>query len=164
MRLLHADLVQSAQVPAQLRRPMPTGEAQRDMEPEYGPFRQRYLELQRRIEWRVEPFRQHCRVVLSQTSARLKHLAALDMAMEQVLAAREKMLLATVPAQIERRFSSSKKAHATASKDAAQGVGPAWLARFEREFQELLLAEVEFRLLPVRGLVEAFANTSHEGV
>jgi hypothetical protein len=61
-----------------------------------------------------------------------------------MLAAREAKLLATVPTWLEKRF------------EHLRGTGE--LARYAPEQLTVLLAELNVRLLPVVGLVEAFAQ------
>ncbi len=138
-------------------------------EPDYASYRQRYLEIERRMEWRIAPFRLHCRRVLSQTNTQLKQLAELDAAMEQLLTVREEGLLTKVPALLERRFKQWKKAQldAVAEAPAAETTDASPVSRrqvqrapddFEQDFQNVMLAEMHFRLEPVLGLVEAFAH------
>lgn len=116
-------------------------------EPEFAFYRQQYLAHQHRMDARLPPFRDHCRQVLSQTSVRLRQLAELDAALETILGAREKALLSRVTALLERRFEyvrANQPAH--------------WLATFGKNIQEAGLAELNFRLEPILGLVEALSN------
>lgn len=132
---------------------------------EYAPYRQRYLEQQRRMEWKIDPLRIHCRQVLSQTNAKLRQLAELDAVLEQSLGAREKTLLSKVPVLLERRFEHLKKSHGDGLKLPQQQDASAnwqqsggWLNVFDKDFHGLLRAELDFRLEPVVGLIEAFSN------
>ncbi len=68
--------------------------------------------------------------------------------MEQVVGAQERALLATVGARLEPRFDQLR-----AAQDGAPP-GP-WLERFRQEMRGLLLAELDLRLQPVEGLLEA---------
>jgi hypothetical protein len=133
------------QVPAQVR---VAGIAQSIPEPaedeDYGSYRQRYLDIQRRMELRIGPFRQHCREVLACTSPRLSQLAQMDATLEDMLGERAQALLAKVFALLERRFHRYRQ-------DAALS-----MAAFEHDFQDALVAELHFRLEPVTGLVEAW--------
>lgn len=132
-------------VPAQVR---VAGIAQAAPEPaedeDYGSYRQRYLDIQRRMELRIGPFRQHCREVLARTSPRLSQLAQLDATLEDMLGERAQALLAKLSALLERRFHRYRQ-------DAALS-----MAAFEQDFQDALVAELHFRLEPVTGLVEAW--------
>jgi len=82
-----------------------------------------------------------------------------------MLADRAQKLLSTVPQLLERRFEQLRKAHQTASSFAPQPLGMApgqpadnWQGVFAGELQQALLAELDHRLQPVAGLVEAFNN------
>lgn len=117
----------------------------------FAPYAERHLELQRQMELAIPPLRAHVREVASRQSARLRQLAALDAAMEQVLAARGQALLAKLPAWLRRRF---EQLRASAAGDEDND----WLNAFDREWRQALLAELEVRLAPVAGLVEAAAD------
>lgn len=133
------------QLPAQVR---VAGIAQAAPEPaedeDYGSYRQRYLDIQRRMELRIGPFRRHCREVLACTSPRLSQLAQMDATLEDMLGERAQALLAKISALLERRFHRYRQ-------DAALS-----MAAFEHDFQDALVAELHFRLEPVTGLVEAW--------
>lgn len=103
--------------------------------------RQRYLDCQRQMELKIAPLRAQVRQVLAQSSTRLKQLAALDAVLEHVLEGSARRLMATVPTLLERRFEhlcSTQQAHT-----------------FGQEFQAVLQAEIDMRLQPVMGLLEA---------
>jgi hypothetical protein len=120
-----------------------------DTDAAYAPYRQRHQELQRRMEQMIGPLRDQVRQVLSRVSASLRQLAALDAVMEQVLAPREQLLLPKASVLLERRFQQLR----------ADGD---WLQAFGRDWRQALLAELELRLEPVTGLLEALANeTTH---
>lgn len=121
--------------------------------PGYGPYHERHLQLQRRMEQLVGPLRDHVRQEVSRRSPRLRQLAALDAVFEHVLARREQALLPTVAARMKRRF---ERLRAQGASEAAEG--GAWERDFAAEWRQVLLAEVDLRLEPVAGLVEALAN------
>lgn len=136
-----------APAPAQVRVRV-SGVAQTVPEPaedeNYGSYRQRYLDIQRRMDLRIGRFRQHCREVLARTTPRLSQLAKMDAALEDMLGERAQALLGKLSALLERRFHRYRQ-------DAALS-----MAAFERDFQDALVAELHFRLEPVTGLVEAW--------
>ena len=117
----------------------------------FGPYAERHADLQRQMELAIPPLRAHVREMASRQSARLRQLAALDDAMEQVLAARGQELLAKLPAWLKRRY-AQLRAGAAGDEDND------WLRAFDREWRQALLAELEVRLAPVAGLVEAAAD------
>jgi hypothetical protein len=125
-------------------------------DPGYGPYRQRHLELQRQMEQMIAPLRDHVRQALSRVSPALRRLAALDAVLEQVLAAREQQLLPTTAALLERRHDQLRRQQA----DESSTTGPDWRDAFERDWRQALLAELDLRLEPVTGLVDALSNTS----
>ena len=136
----------------------------------YARWRQRHLELQRQMDLMLPPLREHVRNALAaQASARLRQHAALDAVMEQVLGAREQKLLPTVAERMERRFAQLLAAHRQAVADSGQQDDPlswrgpgGWLEQFAREWRQLLAAELDMRLQPVTGLVEALSKTLDE--
>lgn len=140
-------------------------EATDEAEAEYAPHHRRYLDQQRQMELKVEALRGHVRHSISRVSTPLRQLAALDAAMEQMLVAREQKLLSALPAFLERRFEQLRQTHQQTLADAGQEDNPAlwrqstgWLATFGRDLQALLLAELNVRMEPVTGLMEAITN------
>lgn len=128
----------------------------------HGP---RYQELQKQMDMRLVALRTQVRAGLLQGSATLRQLAALDGVMEQMLGAREQRLWASLPGHLERRFVQLRKAHQLRLLDAGQEDDPlrwrragGWLAGFEQDLQALLLAEMQVRLQPITGLLEAARN------
>jgi hypothetical protein len=111
---------------------------------DYGAFFKRHLELQREMALKIAPLRAQARQVLARSAPRLRPLAALDALMEQTLGGREHKLLAQVPALLEKRFEQLRD---------TPGAGP---AVFGREWEAIVLAELNLRLQPVVGLMEAW--------
>lgn len=111
----------------------------------FAPTHQRWLAQQRRMETAIDALRQHARKVLAATSPALAQLALLDAALEQWLGGREQRLLAEVPHGLKPRFEQLR-----------QQQPDTWPAAFEAELQSALRAELELRLQPLTGLIEAF--------
>ena len=95
----------------------------------------------------------------------LKQLAALDEALDRILYVRERQLLSTVPLLLEGRFEQLLKAHPQPPVGTRQADAPALrrqpgegLVDFHKEMQGVLLAELELRLQPTAGLIEALRN------
>ena len=135
----------------------------------YALFQQRHLAPQRQMDQLVTPLRDHVRQSVARASTALRRLAALDAALEQTLAAREQALMPTAAGLLQRRFEQLRQAHrqaldaAGAPDDPARWRAPGgWLAAFEPQWREALLAEVDLRLEPVKGLVEALDNASKQ--
>ncbi|MGQ0710758.1 MAG: DUF3348 family protein [Rhodoferax sp.] len=115
--------------------------------PTFAVQQKRYLHTQRQLALNVAQLREQVRTVLARASQGLCQLAALDATMEQLLQAREQRQWAGVLGFVQRRWQHQQAAHA-----ALPEVG---MRAFERDMNELLGAELELRLLPVRALVDA---------
>ncbi len=121
-------------------------------EADFAPFRQRYLARQQAIEAGVGALRSRLRSRLAARSPAMARLAAVDVVMEQVLSARERSLLSSVPAVLERHFGRL-------CRDAEAAASGAWIQAFRRDARDLLLAELDFRFQPVEGLLDALRTT-----
>ncbi len=120
--------------------------------PGYAPYQQRHLELQRQMEMMITPLRDHVRQAVARAAPKLRALAVLDAAFEQALAAREQALLPRAGALLKRRYEQRRA-------DAA-GVDAGGVEDFSGEWRQALLAELDLRLEPVMGLVEALGKES----
>ncbi len=148
--------------PARIELPTPDPQAPVEKAADFGPYHRYYLAHQRDMAVRIGPLRATVRAALQGQGASLGRLAALDAVMDQALAARERDLLATVPALLGRRFEQRYDAHRAVlaetqtADDAARWMQPGgWLAEFCRELQSVLLAELDLRLQPIAGLIAA---------
>jgi hypothetical protein len=113
----------------------------RDITAAYEPYRRYYLAQQRDLALKVPPLRSRVREALAQGSPAQQQLAALDAALDGILGERETRLLAALPQLLKKRFAHLLK---------SQALGP-----FGHELQTVLLAELDLRLQPALGLVEA---------
>ena len=125
----------------------------------YEPYRRYYTAHQREMESTMGPLRAKVRAALSASTAPLQQLAMLDATLEHILNERESRVLAKVPSLMQRRFMHLLRANAvptdTSNKPAT------WLAHFCQELQNVLLAELELRLQPTLGLLEAYQHENH---
>jgi hypothetical protein len=124
---------------------------------EFAPFRKHYSDQQRNMDLLIGPLRAGVRQALSETSPRLRQLAALDAVWEEMLAPREQRLLTTVPGLLEQRFKQLRKAHQQDDPASARQAGR-WMHAFDKHVRNVLLAELDARLAPVQGLIEAFSS------
>ncbi len=113
---------------------------------DFSPYRRKYLAHQKAMEARIAPLRARLRLALSKASPALGKLAALDAVLEQALLEREQQLLACVPGLLERHFGRTQTA-AEAQADPVAEVG--------QTLQNVLLAELDIRLQPLLGMIEA---------
>lgn len=124
-----------------------------DLDIEWALFHQRLGDQQRRMALSVEALRGHVRQALAQSTPELAQLAALDAAMEPLLAGREQRLLNALPAVLKARFVALRQQATDPSDTAADDLH--WLQTFAHELEQTLLAELDLRLQPVIGLIES---------
>lgn len=115
----------------------------------YEPLRRHHLARQQEMALQVRQLRAKVRGALRSASRRLQKLATLDAAFEHMLGERESKLFSSVPVLLEKRFRRLHKAH-------AQDTDPTWFPAFGNALQATLLAELEVRLHPSMGLIEAY--------
>jgi len=146
-----------------IKLPAPEPELPANAASAYAPYRRFYEAHQRDMELSIQPLRVNVRDALAKASPKLRKLAELDVALEKILRDRENKLLSRVPVLLKKRFEHLFKEHQRKLIEAQQADNPAawmkaggWLARFCSDMQMLLLAEVELRLQPTMGLIEAF--------
>lgn len=116
-------------------------------------YRQRYVALQHLMAAEAALLRKRLRARLARRA--LQDLAEMDAVMEQALARQERLLLAGVPDLLARHFDALRGPPATGGSARPTTAAPPWLDRFRRDMQALLLAELDFRLQPVEGLLAA---------
>jgi hypothetical protein len=126
----------------------------------YQPFSQFYLTHQREMDSKVKQLRLKTRDSVSGLSAKMAQLCALDSALDDTLAIHSRQLFAEVPKLLEKRFKHLFKVHQndlSGDEDDPQlWMQPGgWLEQFSGEMQGLLLAELDVRLQPILGLIEA---------
>lgn len=145
----------------------PTSSTAADLDPAaaYAPYRRFYSAQQGEMDVAIRPWRNKARRALAQAGGKLGQLASLDGALDKILGARERQLLATVPALLERRFALLASAHRQRLAETGQPDDPGlwmqpggWLADFGKELAMVLLAELDLRLQPTVGLIEALSN------
>jgi hypothetical protein len=148
---------------AHISLPAPNLALPMDFAAAYAPYRRLYEAHQREMELSIQPLRVNVREAVAKASPSLKKLADLDETLEKILRDRESKLLWKVPVLLRKRFEQLFKEHQQKLADAQQADNPAgwaqaggWLARFCNDMQMVLLAEVELRLQPTMGLIEAF--------
>lgn len=109
-----------------------------------APFRLHHTQQQRAMAARVASLRERLRPRLAEISSALARTAQLDAVLDRALAAQERPLFAGLPTLLAKRAESH---HATDPRG--------WRARFWSDLQRALRAELDLRLQPVLGLIEA---------
>jgi Protein of unknown function (DUF3348) len=113
---------------------------------DFGPYRRHCLAQQQAMQQAVGSLRQRLRAALARHSAQGAQLAALDALLDPALAAPERTLLGLVPLRLQTHF---EQLQATAD------LHPGWRRDFEQDLARVLTAELDHRLLPARGLLDA---------
>lgn len=148
-----------------IKLPIPAAHLAVESAADFSPYHRYYLAHQRDMAAGIGPLRGKARATLAGLSPALRRLAALDAVMDQAMATRERNLLSMVPLLLAKRFEHLYKAHQAARGETPVADDPAqwmqaggWLAAFCRDLQAVLLAELDLRLEPVAGLIEALGN------
>lgn len=150
-----------------LKLPMLGAADTRDAADDFTPYQRYYAALQRDMDAQIAALRGSVRAALARSAPagrpQLRQLALLDAALDKAFGVRERSLLAAVPLLLEKRFAQLRAAHrqalAGAADDPARWLeAGGWLARFRETMQQLLLAELDLRLQPVSGLIEAYCQ------
>ncbi len=124
----------------------------------FEPFLRFYVAHQRDMDVGVRALRSTVREAMAGVSPALHQLVSLDIVLEDTLWDHSRRFLAVVPRFLEKRFDWLQQQHRASLTNPAETVAADWLAQFCKETQGLLLAELELRLQPVLGLVEALNN------
>lgn len=154
----------------------------------FEPYRRFVAAHQRQMESTLRSLRAQLRLQLSQRASAGQQLAALDAAFENILAEREAALLAKTSKLLEKRFVQALKAHmqlqaqalpvtlaaetADATNEAKDGIEAmtsalndtpkdapsSWLMPLRQTIRQALLAELDTRLQPALGLLEALTS------
>ncbi|KQW45686.1 MULTISPECIES: DUF3348 family protein [unclassified Roseateles] len=109
-----------------------------------APYRLHHAQQQRSMAARIGTLRERLRPRLAEVSGTGARLAQLDAVFERAVVAQERQALAGLPALLSRRAAT----HHTADPRR-------WRARFWADLQRALRAELDLRLQPVLGLIEA---------
>lgn len=137
----------------------PAGLPEPDAAAEFAGLRRRYLRLQDAIAAATGRLRGQLREALAARSPELARLGEIDAVLEGVLSPREHALLGAVPALLERAFlrlHAQAHDHPAGDADAPASPPPGdWRARFRRDLQALLQAELEVRFSPIDALLAA---------
>ncbi|WP_116364186.1 DUF3348 family protein [Parahaliea mediterranea] len=110
-------------------------------------LRRFYTAHQREMDARARGLQERCRDALSGCSPSLMQLATLDQTLMDALSAHSRRLFGNIPDVLEKMQAAAREALLQGNADAEQ--------QLKTDVQALLLAEIDARLLPVLGLVEA---------
>ncbi len=131
---------------------------------DYEPYQQFYVARQRQLTAGLQPVRVRLRGALADAGPAAAQLAELDTVFEATLTAYTRRAFGAIPRLLARRFDALKpdgqrRLLEDDTDDPAAWMAPGgWLHRFTGEMQLLLLADLEARLEPPRGLLDALYN------
>jgi hypothetical protein len=134
---------------ASIQLPLPSLDLSLKPSTAYAPYRRHHLARQREMELQLRQLRSKLRGLLHGVSTGLQKLVDLDATFEQMLSERESKLFSSVPALLEKHFKHLLKEH-------AQDDPALWLPAFGKTLQAALLSELEVRLHPAMGLIDAY--------
>ena len=130
---------------------------------DFEPWRERYLGAQRAMDANIGPLRRRVRSTLAGASPEMARLAAVDGVMEQVVGGRERALLAGVATRLAQRFETLRARHEATPDDPDTPRPPVrWPDTFGQEMRDVLAAELDFRMQPVEGLLEALRRSADQ--
>ncbi|MCG8313213.1 MAG: DUF3348 domain-containing protein [Pseudomonadales bacterium] len=121
----------------------------------YDAYYRFYLLQQRDMDTKIQHLRIQIRDFATGRSPRLAQLAVLDTALGDTLHVHTRRFFSIIPKLMEKRFNYlvTEQEH-NDPKSWSESNG--WVAQFCHELRGLLLAELDIRLQPLLGLVEAF--------
>jgi hypothetical protein len=170
---------------ARIDMPAPVLDEPVEIKTAFEPYRRFVAAHQRQMESTLRGLRAQLRLQLSKRTSAGQQLAALDTAFENILAEREAALLSKTTKLLEKRFVQALKAHmqiqaqaqlaalatetADPTVDASDDIHPmasgtnqalkadpcSWLMPLRQTLRQALLAELDTRLQPALGLLEA---------
>ena len=135
-------------VRAELARGITTDTVFTDTTADASTCQRHHLAHQRTMDARLAPLRATLRAELAAHSPGLGRLAALDALLDRALDARESHLLARVPALLAQRTERARPASGSIPPEERQSMLAA------------LLAELDTRMQPIEGLLEALAHST----
>lgn len=121
------------------------------------PYLKFYSSQQVDIDTKIRGLHLRSREAVSRLSPKLERICAIDAALADALAAHSRRYFTSVPRLLGRRLETLFRQYQARVKDGVDA-NAGWLEtreQFRRETQGLLLAEIEARLLPALGLIEA---------
>ena len=155
--------------------------SEKDQQALYESYRVFYVSHQREMDLKLQTLSAAIRKLMSGLSDDLAKLSLLDKTMSEMLAPHKRKFFSAVPALMGKRFEhllqeqhqlqlAIKRNEEQIDKEKNDGANsrvqdpvetaaiPNWYPKLRGEIQQLLLAELDIRLQPALGLVEAIAD------
>lgn len=149
--------------PTRIKLPVPRPDSPFDVRAAYEPYHRFYVAHQQHLEASIRSLRASVRDSIAGGSPRLQQLVTLDACFDEILTDKSRRIFTHVPRLLEKRFDHQYQIHQQRLVGIQQPESPAlwlqpggWLEKYCKDMQTALLAELEVRLQPVLGLIEAF--------
>ncbi len=137
---------------------LPRAEIFSDPKEGVKPYQRFYSLIQSELDHRVTRLRKSLRASLGFEGQGMVRLAALDRIVDDTLGEHSRRVLAVLPKLLGEQFNK----HSQNVPGGLQSTNPqewtqpgGWLLTFYQDMRHMLLAEMDFRLLPARGLLDA---------
>jgi hypothetical protein len=127
----------------------------------WEPYRRCLSDHQKQMSLWLGRWRKKARSALMAAGGELQKLALMDAVFEQSLHDKEARLLSTLPARMGQHLARCVAQHLPGPQDQAEqrtAISPAWLKDFENDLRSGLIAELELRIQPLLGLMEALES------
>jgi hypothetical protein len=128
-------------------------------------YRRQYQAHQRSMEERIGSLRARVRAVAAAASPDMRRLATLDAVLDDALFGHQRRMLAQVPVLLERRFKAWARSTQVSEPPAPPEPGesahaPGDVPDLRQTMQDVLRAELDLRLQPVEGMMDAIGHTT----
>ena len=157
--------------PPRIKLPSPLRGSTREELMNFENYHRFYALNQREMDLKIQHLRQQVREEIAAISPGLAQLSVLDGAISDTLLVHTRRFFAVVPRLLERRFKALYEAHSAHTGALELEDNPlnwlrpgGWLARVYKDIQGLLLAELDVRIQPVMGLIEALNKEVETGL
>ena len=140
---------------SRIRLPVPGQFSANLNEARHEPYARFYRAHQREMELRIKGLQVRVREHAQRFPGQLSRLAELDRVLTETFAARTRQCFAVLPTLVGSRY---RLLLPEQDQSQMEPVAEAGLEQLHVEMRELLLAELDTRLLPVQGLVEAISE------
>jgi hypothetical protein len=146
--------------PMRSRLPQPEAGPAEDDTAAFDPYLKFYKAQQRHLDFTIQGIQDDVRREVAGLAPGLDELVTMDTALGNTLVSHARKYFAAIPGLLGRRFALLLQQYRQASSD-EQHRQTLWLqlhTQFCTDMQESLLAELEARLLPSQGLIEAIED------
>ncbi len=160
MRLI-ANCFEPGETPPVHALPLPDADTLKNPAEGAKPFLRFYSLMQSEMDHRTSRLRKSLRASLGLEDKTLPKLAVLDRILDDTLSDYSRKVLVVLPKLLADHFSQCcanfiEAGNVELSAEPASWLEPgAWLHGFNQDMQQLLLTELDFRLLPARALLDA---------